>query len=93
MYSQFEDSFSGNVMPIDIIHNTVSLSANWLEPCANVNIQPDVDFVSIKSSSVVSYLIEIFSPNHQVKPWYKINDLELWLVWKVWIPDDNFTAI
>jgi len=92
MYSQCEDSFSRNNMPVDIIHDTVSLAANWMEPCANVEIQPDVDFVSIKSSSVIPFPIEILNPDHQVRPWYKVNGLELRLVWKVWTPNNSISA-
>ena len=89
MYSQCEDEFSRNQMPIEIIHDTVSVSATWLQPCADAEIMPDVDFVPIKSSSVSPFPIEIFNPSHQVNPWYGIDGLEMKLVWKVWTPDDS----
>jgi len=89
MYSQCEDEFSRNQMPVDIIHDTVSVSASWAEPCAEAEIMPNVDFVSIKASSVVQYPVTISNPSHQVKPWYRINGLGMKLVWKVWTPDDS----
>ena len=71
------------------IHDIVSVSANWLQPCADVEIMPDVDFIPIKSTSINPYPIEIFNANHQTNPWYDIAGLEMKLVWKVWTPDDS----
>ena len=89
IYSQCEDEFSRNQMPTDIIHDTVSVSATWIQPCAEAEIMPNADFVSIKHTSVSPFPVEIFNPTHQVNPWHNIEDLELRLVWKVWTPDDS----
>jgi len=92
MCSQCEDQFSRNQMPVEIIHDTVSFSTTWLQACAEGEIMPNVDVVSIKSSSISPFPVEIQNPSHQLNKWYDINDLELRLVWKVWTPDDSASS-
>lgn len=89
IYSTCEDEFARNAMPVEQIHDTASVSGFWLEPCAEVEVMPTVEFVSIKSSTISPMPIEIFNPSHQVKPWHSIQNLEVKLVWEVWTPDGS----
>lgn len=88
IYSVCEEAMwpSSSFFPTNYISDSVALTIRWIATCAEVQIEPEFDTITVRNGATQNYPIRIVNPVASMKPWKNINGLQLKLQWRYSIP-------